>query len=171
MLLGASAGCIPVNNSFSYGDTNAFMIGGYEAGYGAGTVINDIANAIAEGIANDKSSNTRSYSSGSNNQTSPNPYLPPVIKNSLRNTPFYNVDTTYERDKYGIYGSDGIICSFVDDNEFECNNGVTYRVCGNQVCGSDGTTYWYATKTSTYACVKTSFGSTCCGPPNKKVCK
>ena len=85
-----------------------------------GYIIDDISNAIAEAIANDKSSNTRSYSSGSNNQTSSNPYLPPVIKNSLRNTPFYNVDTTYERYEDAFYGSDGIICTFFNDKEFEC---------------------------------------------------
>jgi len=72
MLLGFSAGCMPANNTFSYGDTNAFMIGaqsgakGFSSSLGKlggfqvqdeeGSVINDIANAIAEGIANENTS-------------------------------------------------------------------------------------------------------------------
>ena len=164
------------DNNASYGYTSAPMDLGYSSGEAMGTVINDIANAIAEGIANDKSSNTRSYSSGSNNQTSSNPYLPPVIKNSLRNTPFYNVDTTYERYEDAFYGSDGIICTFFNDKEFNCNNGVSYYIGDTKVTkvhGSDGTSYtsnWGNGGNDNYYCVTSSFGSKCCGNWASKSC-
>ena len=139
-----------------------------------GTAIVGIIEAVGNEIANDKSSNTRSYSSGSNNQTSSNPYLPPVIKNSLRNTPFYNVDTTYERYKdASFYGSDGIICTFFNDKEFNCNNGVSYYFGPTKVHGSDGTSYtsnWGNGGKDNYYCVTSSFGSKCCGNWASKSC-
>ena len=112
-----------------------------------------------------------------NNQTSSNPYLPPVIKNSLRNTPFYNVDTTYERyNDASFYGSDGIICTFFNDKEFNCNNGVSYYIGDKKVTkvhGSDGTSYtsnWGNGGNDNYYCVTSSFGSKCCGNWASKSC-
>lgn len=158
-------------NNTTYGDTNAFMIGAYQGAYGMvsalgqlagfqvqdeeGSAINDISNAIAEGIANEKASKAKTYS-------------PPVINNSLRNTPFYNFNTTYEFDgNNNFYGSDGMRCSYVDDNNFSCNNGITYHFSNPvQVRGSDGTSYSSNRRDSSddnYYCVTSSFGSKCCG--------
>jgi hypothetical protein len=42
--------------------------------------------------------------------------------------------------------------------ESKCNNGVTYRPCGNSICGTDGTSY-----KRVGSCTYTSFGAACCG--------
>ena len=96
----------------------------------------------------------------------------PTINNSLRNTPYYNFGTTYTWTDGGwtIYGSDGLVCK-ATNYSFNCNNGQTYQDCGNKMCGSDGTSYWSVGNTAN-GCIKSSFGSLCCGPKNgTKTCR
>ena len=61
--------------------------------------------------------------------------------------------------------SDGKRCT-QSTNRTICDNGVTYRQCGNSICGSDGTSY-----TGKGNCRYTSFGASCCGPASKIVCR
>lgn len=145
----------------NYGYTSAPGDLAYEAGYGASSVINQIADAMIQGMKNEKSIKA-------------NTYTPPVIKNSLRNTPFYNFDTTYKADGVNFSGSDGIRCSYFSENELNCNNGVNYYLSSpTKMRGSDGTTYvsdWKNDSNNSYYCVTSSFGSKCCGNRTSKTC-
>jgi hypothetical protein len=166
-----------VEVSTQYGYTNAFMIGAYEGSYGlisnlgqlAGfevkdeneNIINDIADAMIQGMKNE-------------NAAKANRYVPPVIKNSLRNTPFYNFGTTYKSDGYlNFTGSDGIKCYAENNAQFSCNNGVKYYVGSDKAFGSDDTSYksdWKDVSNDNYYCVNSSFGSKCCGNQYSKTC-
>ena len=153
---------VPYNEN-QPGYTPCPAIQAYEANYELGTAIMEIFQAVGEGITNDKTSKTKSYSA-------------PVINNSLRNTPFYNFGTTYQRDKDKLSGSDGIRCSFiVNSNDFSCNNGVNYYVSDTGIAafGSDGTSYksnWGNSSDDNYYCTTSSFGSKCCGSNESKTC-
>jgi len=108
----------------------------YEA---AGEVIGNLLNSIF----------------GSGNSTLPN-------KSYYR---LYEFGSTWTITSNSLFSSEGKRCT-QSSTGAKCNNGVTYRQCGNKQCGSDGTSY-----TKKGNCRYSSFGSICCGPVSNVVCR
>ena len=90
----------------------------------------------------------------------------------VENARLFDFGVTYDLQGGTITGSDGLKCYgrviLTKSSNLTCNNQTTYRQCGwiedggiNKDCGSDGTSYWIEGN-----CLKSSFGSTCCGSVN-----
>lgn len=70
----------------------------------------------------------------------------------------FDFNTRWQKIGGNLYGTNGMTCSGFDGYEGTCSNGVSYWACGNQLCGSDNTTYSFPNTD----CVRSSFGSYCC---------
>jgi hypothetical protein len=89
-------------------------------------------------------------------------YETPVGQKNYR---LYEFGSTWRVTSNSMYSTDGKRCT-QSATSAKCDNGVTYKQCGNSICGSDGTSY-----TKKGNCRYTSFGATCCGPASKIVCR
>ena len=66
--------------------------------------------------------------------------------------------TTWKKVGNLLRGSNGVVCPNFSSSRASCTNGVSYWMCGNMTCGSDGTYYWNEGS----SCQRSSFGSYCC---------
>jgi hypothetical protein len=109
--------------------TNSSYQQGYSEGAAWGALLNSLMNSGSSSNSNDSSLRYRFLEKGS----------------------------TWRRSGNSMISSGGKRCT---DYAYEskCNNGVTYRQCGNSICGTDGTSY-----NRVGSCTYTSFGATCCG--------
>ena len=71
---------------------------------------------------------------------------------------FLDFGTTWKKVGNSLRGSNGVVCPNFSSSRASCTNGVSYWMCGNRICGSDGTYYWNEGS----SCQRSSFGSYCC---------
>ena len=122
---------------------------------GESMLLNAIDIGKSQGEAYEAAGNLLTSIFGSGNSTLPK-------KSYYR---LYEFGSTWTITSNSMSSSDGGRCT-QSSTRATCDNGVTYRQCGNKQCGSDGTSY-----TKIGNCRYSSFGSICCGPPSNVVCR